>query len=652
MKHLSVDIETYSDVDLSSSGVVPYAESDNFEILLFAYSVDFGSVRVVDLANGETLPGEIRASLSDPSVIKHAFNANFEITCLKRAGYETSAEQWQCTMVHSLYCGYPGSLARAAVALGLPEDQQKNRQGAALIRYFSIPCKPTKTNGGRIRNYPEHDPEKWALYKEYNRQDVITEMAILEKLKHWPLPEREQELWQMDARINSRGIPIDRELVQSALAIHEVNQDDLKQEARKITGLANPNSRVQLKDWLEGQIGYPLQDLTKGTVSELEKTTTCEDVRRVLQLRRELSKVSLNKYEAFEAAVSRAGRIHGAHQFYGASRTGRWSGRIIQPQNLPRDTVKAAAMARDLVKRGNVSALRWIYGEDLSHTLSALIRSVIVPSEGNQLIVADYSAIEARVIAWLAGEQWVMDVFAGDGRIYEAAAARMFGVDPDRIQRGNPEYALRQKGKVATLALGYQGGPPALISMGALHMGLSEYELPDIVNRWRQANPNIVNLWRAYEAAAMEVMVEGGEILSHYCTFKREASEDLDYLIIDLPSGRSLFYAQPKIVEGKFGPGIQYQDAGYNGMIPADTYGGKLTENITQAIARDCLAEALKALESSYPVIMHVHDEVVLDVPAEVSIDEITEVMGRPLDWAPGLLLTAEGFATEFYTKD
>lgn len=654
MKHLSIDIETFSDVDLLSSGVWPYAESPNFEILLFAYAWDFGKVQLVETACGEVVPPDVVAALDDPNVIKHAYNAPFEIKCLQEAGFGTCAKQWACTMHHALYCGYAAGLAKTGDAIGLPADLQKDRNGAALIRYFSIPCKPTSRNGNRTRNLPKHDPEKWRLFGEYCKQDVVAEMEILKRLMVWPVPGKEKDLWNLEQSMHKYGIGVDQELVAGALAIRERSADEMLQEAADITQLDNPNSRDQLKGWLEQQTGQELANLTKDTVKGLMDTSDSHQVRRVLELRQSLSKASLKKYDAFRDASSRDGRIHGAHQIYGANRTGRWAGRIIQPQNMPRDTVPETDLARSLVKEKNLGALRWVYGSS-AVALSALLRTVIVPSNGRKLIVADFSAIEARIIAWLANETWVMEVFAGDGRIYEATAARMFHVPVDRIRKGNPEYSLRQKGKVATLALGYQGGPGALKQMGALAMGLSEEELPELVSLWRQANPNIVKLWYAFEEAAIDTIHSCEPNTVRGITFRRETDLKYgqDFLTVELPSGRKLFYLKPWLTDGMYGPQIKYLNAAGSGMIPTDTYGGKLCENVVQAIARDCLAESLLRLDSAeYKTIMHVHDEVVVDADLDDSVEEVCDLMGQPIDWAPGLILTADGFECEYYRKE
>ncbi len=653
MKHLSIDIETYSTVDTRSAGVYPYVEDDDFEILLFAYAVDFGPVSVVDLKSGETIPEEIIKALADDSVIKHAYNAPFEIACLSK-DYPVTPVAWECTMFHGMYLGYPSGLAKIGKALGLAEDKQKMAIGKALINYFCKPCKPTKSNGKRKRNLPHHDAEKWKTFIEYCRRDVETEMEIYKRLIIFPVPDEERHQWFIEQHIHSYGIPVDHDLVDGALQIRQEEETALLKEAKTLTGLDNPNSRNQLKAWIDERLGAPLDDLTKDTVAKLYETTTDAAIKRVLEIRQELAKASIKKYDAFKATRCKDGHMRGAHQIYGANRTGRWAGRFIQPQNLPRNYIPMLGVARELVKLGKSEHIKFIWGS-LSDTLSQLIRTVIVPTAGHKLVVADFSAIEARVLAWLAGEQWVMDVFATHGKIYEATAANMFGIPIEHIVKGRLEYAYRQKGKVATLALGYQGGSGALIQMSALDQGLTEDELPDIVSRWRQANPNIVSLWHEVEAAVIKTMQTGEVQRLNGLTIRRECEivYGQDFLTIELPSGRKLYYVKPILKPGKFGTEqLCYQDAVSKGQKLTETYGGKLTENIVQAIARDCLAHSLKAIAPKYNVIMHVHDEVVIDAEPSVSVDEICEIMSRPIAWAPGLKLTAAGFENDFYMKD
>lgn len=508
---LSIDLETYSSVPIARAGAQKYISSPDFEILLLSYSLDGAPVQIIDLANGEVIPEWLLNALSDPTYIKRAYNAAFEYGCLsKYAGRYLPIEQWRCTMLHGLYCGYTAGLDATGKALGLPEDKQKLSTGRALIRYFCVPCKPTRTNGQRSRNYPRHDPEKWKLFKEYNAQDVVTEMEIERRLSAFPVPDSVQKEWETDLKINLRGVAVDMEFVNGALALGNTVRNELQAEAVRISGLNNPNSVAQLSAWLEGELGEDITDLRKDTVSRLlGRDDNGPEVQRMLEIRRELGKTSTKKYDAIEAAVCPDGRVRGLLQFYGANRTGRWAGRLVQVQNLPRTYTEPLELARELVKARNLDALRAVYGSP-NDTLSQLIRTAFVAPEGHVLIDADFSAIEARVISWLADEEWRLDVFRTHGKIYEASASQMFGVPLDRIKKGNPEYALRQKGKVAELALGYQGGSGALIAMGALDMGLTEDELPDIVNRWREANRRIRDLWYAMDSAAVQVIQQGG----------------------------------------------------------------------------------------------------------------------------------------------
>ena len=657
-KHLSIDIETKSSVDIGKAGAYKYAQSPDFGILLFAYSLDDSPVRVIDLACGEKIPETIRLALMDPAVTKHAYNAAFEWYCLNRAGYQTPLEQWKCTMAHGLYCGYTAGLDATGKAIGLPQEKQKLAVGKALIRYFCTPCRPTKANGGRTWNLPEHAPEKWELFKEYCGQDVVTEKAILQRLEQFPMPEEEERLWQMDVRMNAYGVRVDTGLIGGALSIHERSTEELTRKAAAITGLSNPNSTAQLLGWLKGQ-GTALPDLRKETVSETldHPENLPEEVKTVLEIRQQLGKTSISKYEAMKAACCADERVRGLTQYYGANRTGRWAGRMVQMQNLPRNYLKTLDYARKLVKAGNYEGVKALYG-NVPDTLSQLIRTAFIPSEGHKFVVADFSAIEARVIAWLAGEQWVNEVFATHGKIYEATASQMFGVPVEKIVKGNPEYSLRQKGKVATLALGYQGGVNSLISMGALGMGLTEEELPEIVDRWRQANPRIVDLWHQVGNAALAVMESAQPQAIHGLVFALEG--DLLYgqsfLTVRLPSGRKLFYPKPFLKENQFGrPAVHYYTVGQQTRKweVASTYGGKMVENIVQAIARDCLAETLKRIDArGLQVVFHVHDEVIIDAPMETTVEEICGLMAEPIPWAPGLILRGAGFESSYYMKD
>ena len=655
-KHLSIDIETYSNVDIGKCGLFKYCDSDSFEILLFAYAYDFGPVKVVDLASGQAIPGNVQMDLQNPDVIKHAYNAAFEITGLNRAGYLTPPDQWRCTMLHGLYLGYPAGLANLGKSLGLPEDKQKMAAGKALIRYFCAPCKETKRNGYRRRNLPKHDPDKWRTFKTYNAQDVVTEMADYQRLMAYPVPDWVQEDWVIDYELNRRGIELDMELVKGALQIDGEHRQELTQRAIEITGLQNPNSRNQLLEWLNEHSDLNLEKLTKETVAESLQVASGA-AEEVLQIRKNLAKSSVSKYQAMDRAVCSDNRIRGVLQFYGANRTGRWAGRLVQAQNLPHDVPPAIDAARQLVKAGNRRGLEMLYG-DVASTLSQLIRTAFIAPDDCMLCVSDFSAIEARVLSWLADEKWRMDVFANNGDIYCASASSMFGVP---VVKHGINGHLRQKGKVAELALGYQGGPNALISMGALKMGLTEEELPDIVRRWRASNPRIQDFWYAVDNAALSVMQNAQPVgLPHGIVFSRECNlvYGYDYLTITLPSGRRLFYPQPYIADNQFGrPAIHYRTQIGANWVSTSTYGGKLVENITQAIARDCLALAIKRLvQHGYKPLMHIHDEVVLEVPRESlhddEIDRINAIMCAPIPWAPGLLLNADGFISPYYKKD
>ena len=659
MHHLSIDLETYSSVPIAKAGAQKYIQSPDFEILLFAYSLDGGDVQIIDLAQGELLPQWLASALSDPQYIKHAYNASFEWGCLSKFMGMLPIDQWRCTMFHGLYCGYTAGLDATGKALGLPADKQKLSTGKALIRYFCVPCAPTKTNGGRTRNYPRHDPAKWALFKEYCIGDVTTEMEILHRLENFPVPPELEKQWQTDVLINARGVAVDMDMVRGALWIGETTRDQLTEEAVTLSGLDNPNSVKQLMQWLEEELDEELTDLRKDTVSRLlNGNLTNDTARRMLEIRQELGKTSTKKYNAIEAAVCADGRVRGLLQFYGANRTGRWAGRLVQVQNLPRTYVEPLPLARDLVKRRETASLRALFGS-VPDTLSQLIRTSFVAQPGNALVDADFSAIEARVISWLGGESWRLDVFRTHGKIYEASASQMFGVPLERIKKGNPEYALRQKGKVAELALGYQGSTGALIKMGALDMGLTEAELPDIVNRWRDANKRIRDLWYSMEAAAVQVIQTGQPVGLRSLVLAREmdAGNDLDFLTIRLPSGRKLYYAHPSLGQNQWGkPSITYMgmDQTTKKWKLIETYGGKLVENCVQAIARDCLAEAIERLEAAnYPVVFHVHDEVVVECTAErASLDDIAAIMGQPVSWAPDLPLGADGWVGAFYKKD
>lgn len=660
MDHLSIDLETFSSVPIAKAGAQKYIASPDFEILLFAYSLNGAPSVCCDIAQGELLPDWVLDALCDPQCLKHAYNAAFEWGCLSKfMGRQLPPKQWRCTMFHGLYAGYPAGLDATGRALGLPEDKRKLSTGKALIRYFCVPCTPTKSNGGRRRNLPNHDPARWELFKEYNAQDVTTEMEIERRLSLITVPDWLQRQWETDLLINARGVAVDMEMVNGALEIGATVRERLTQEAVRISGLSNPNSVQQLSAWLEQETGEEVTDLRKDTVAKMiAQAPDIPEVQRMLEIRQELGKTSTKKYDAIEQAVCPDGRVRGLLQFYGANRTGRWAGRLVQVQNLPRTYTQPLELARNLVKQRKLDNLRLIYGS-VPDTLSQLIRTAFVASDGNVLIDADFSAIEARVISWLAGEQWRLEVFKTHGKIYEASASQMFGVPIERIKKGNPEYALRQKGKVAELALGYQGGAGALINMGALDMGIPEDDLPDIVQRWRDTNKRICDLWYKMNSAAVEAISTGYSVgvgrLLVSCEY--DAAHEVEYLTVLLPSGRKLYYNSPQIGENKWGgPSISYMgmDQTTKKWKRIETYGGKLVENCVQAVARDCLAQAIENLEKEgLPVVFHIHDEVVIDCRADTAtLDDVVNIMSRPIPWAPGLPLNADGWVGGFFKKD
>ena len=656
MDHLSIDIETRSSADIGKTGAYRYAQDDDFEILLIAYKYNDEEKVIIDVKQGEIVPEYFVSWLTDKNIIKHAYNAAFEWYCFNQAGLRTPIDQWQCDMIHGLYCGYPGGLAKIGDAIGLSEDKKKMSVGKALIRYFCVPQRATKKKGGRKYNDPKHDLEKWALFKEYCLQDVETEWQIEKRLSLYPVPESEWHQWRMDVLMNAYGVRADVPVIKGALAINAQVTERLTREAMLLTHLENPNSTSQLLVWLSDH-GVDTPNLQKETVKELLKCDLSDDVRRVLEIRQQLGKTSIKKYVAMETALCRDERIRGLTQFYGANRTGRWAGRLVQLQNLPRNYLKTLNFARELTKKANTEMLEIVYG-DVQDTLSQLIRTAFIPSEGHKFVVADFSAIEARVIAWLAGEEWVNEVFATHGKIYEATASQMFHVPIEKIKKGNPEYSLRQKGKVATLALGYQGGVNALIAMGALKMGLDESELPDIVSRWRQANPRIRDLWGKVEKAAITAYRTAQPQAINNLIFSMES--DLIYgqtfLTVRLPSGRKLYYPKPFLQVNDLGRDALHfygtnQTTGKWGIV--STYGGKLTENIVQAVARDCLAVTLDRIKRlGYQVVFHVHDEVIIDAPMDLSVDTICDLMAEPIPWAPGLILKGAGFESQYYMKD
>ncbi|MDU2583599.1 MAG: DNA polymerase [Anaerococcus hydrogenalis] len=643
MKRLSIDLETYSSVDLGKSGVYKYAESEDFEILLFAYSIDDGGVKVIDLSNGEIIPEEILSALSDKSIEKWAFNASFERVCLSRfLGKRLKPQGWYCTMIWSAYLGLPLSLEKVGEVLKL--DKQKMNEGKALIRYFSIPCKPTKTNGMRTRNLPHHDLEKWSTFKEYNQRDVETEMEIKKKLSAFPMPQSEWENYWVDQNINDRGILIDEVLVDSAIKFDEILREENMDRAIELTGLENPNSPLQLKEWLNKK-GLEIDSLAKKDVESAIKIVE-GDIKEVLELRKELSKSSVRKYDAMKNVKGKDNRARGLIQFYGANRTGRYSGRLIQVQNLRRNNLKDLDLARSLVKNRDYETMEILY-ESPSDILSQLIRTAFIPKEGTRFIISDFSAIEARVLAWIAGEQWVLDAFENGEDIYCRTASKMFGVP---VEKHGINGHLRQKGKIATLACGYQGALGALKAMGGIEMGLSEDELQSIVDSWREANPNIVSLWWDIDSVVKRVVKTRSK--EEYKNLV--ISYEKGILFIQLPSKRRLAYPKAKIGMNRFGG----ESIVYEGIVVGnkwdkiESYGGKFVENIVQAIARDVLAEAMMRLEKKgFNIVMHIHDEVVIESDAS-SVEEINEIMSIVPSWAPGLILDADGFESEFYKKD
>lgn len=658
MSHLSIDIETYSSVDIKKAGLYKYVQSPDFEILLFAYSWDRQPVKIVDLKQGEAIPPEVQAALFNPWIVKHAYNAAFEWYCLSEFFSVPDPvqwlSQWRCTQIHGLYLGYPSGLGKVGEALGLPNDKKKMGIGGSLIRTFCVPCKPTKANGQRVRTLPHHEPEKWQLFKDYCVGDVVAEMEILRRLSMFPVPEQEWRLWQLDQKINIQGIACDLELVEGALAVDAQITEELTKEAVLLSGLDNPKSVKQLKKWLTEEIGEEVEDLRKDTVSGLIESVDEGRAKRVLEIRRELSKTSTKKYGAMKTVACEDGRMRGLLQFYGANRTGRWAGRLVQVHNLPKNKMRTLEYARQLVRDRNVNMLKFVYG-NVPDTLSQLIRTAFIAPDGKQLLVADFNAIEARVIAWLAGEQWRLDVFAAHGKIYEASASAMFGVPLESIGK---DSELRQKGKVSELALGYQGAAGALIKMGALDMGLKEEELPEIVTRWRNANRRVCDLWYAFEAAAIEVMETGQPVGVRGIIFAREShyGSGLDFFTIQLPSGRKLYYVQPVLALNDFGKSaLHYKgpDQKTGKWSTISTYGGKLVENVVQAIARDCLAVTLvEADQAGYETVLHVHDELGIESDRPEDLDRILQLMAQSVDWAPGLPLKAAGFVTQFYMKD
>lgn len=671
LHHLSIDLETYSTVSIGAAGSYRYILDPSFEILLFAYSLDGMPVEVIDVASGQVIPLWLKNALKNSLYIKHAYNAAFEWFALSKYLGWLPPDQWRDTMLHALYCGYPASLDAAGRAMGLPEDKKKLTTGKALIRYFCVPCKPSNANGNRTRNLPKHDPAKWKLFKEYNGQDVVTEMEIDRRLSAFPVPAFVQKQWETDLTMNARGVAADMEMVSGALVIGATVKSRLMAEARQLSGLDNPNSIKQLARWLTEATDSDAEitSVTKETVATMLKQPQPANVQRMLEIRQELGKTSTKKYDALETCIADDGRVRGLLQFYGANRTGRWAGRLVQVQNLPRTYTHPLPPARQLVKDRNIDGLRLMYGS-INDTLSQLIRTAFVATPGNVLIDADFSAIEARVISWLAGQEWRLEVFRTHGKIYEASASQMFHVPIEKIKKGNPEYALRQRGKVAELALGYQGGVSAMRRMDTGHNldDLSDDEVKGIVDRWRETNSMIRDLWNIVDSAAVTIITNGGAQ-----TIRSETTDavitlacELDvitgtrYMTILLPSGRKLYYPSPEIGVNRWGnPSVSYmgQNQTTKRWERVETYGGKLVENIVQAIARDCLAIAIENLEAQgLHVVFHIHDEVVIDTPAwadnDTMLDTVTKIMTKPIPWAQALPLNADGWVDKFFKKD
>lgn len=654
LRKLSIDIETYSSYDLSEVGVYKYTESPDFAILLFAYAFDDEPAQVVDLASGERLPDDVADALSGFTDVELcAHNAAFERVCIdKYFGHKTDIAQWHCTMVHASMLGLPMALGQVAKVLKMVD--QKDTRGKALIRYFCQPCKPTKSNDGRTRNLPYHHPEQWAEFVEYCRQDVVVERNIRNKIAWYEIPQTERELYCLDQKINDTGVLLDMPFIKNAIRIDADYRAKLEKEAVELTGLDNPNSVAQLKKWLEQETGGAIEKLTKDTVKELmTNDDNSEHVDRLLTIRQEMSKTSNKKYHAMLAGVCADGRFRGLFQFYGANRTGRWAGRLVQVQNLPKNKIEGDDLdfARRLVAEGDGDSLEFFYG-NVPDTLSQLIRTAFIAADGSVLRVCDFSAGEARVIAWLAKEKWRMNVFATHGKIYEASASQMFKVPIDTIAKGRENYDMRSKGKIAELACGFGGGVGALEKMGALKMGLAQSELQPLITAWRLANPNIVLFWKAMETAAITAVQTGAkQSLQYGISFHVRNN----VLFMTLPSGRQLGYMRPKLSPGKYGDCLSYE--GLNQTTKQwqreDTYGGKLVENCVQATQRDWLAFALLSVDKAgYPIVLHVHDEVVTDVPeAFGSVADLERVMTEPIPWAAELPLKAEGFENNYYKK-
>lgn len=651
MRTLAIDVETYCELNIKEVGAYRYCEHPSFEILLFAYAFDDEPVEIIDFMNDDNLPISVWEALDDKNILKTAFNANFERNSIRNGlcNVEVTPEQWECTMIQALTMGLPGSLDMVGKALHFEEDKQKMKEGKALIQYFCKPCKPTKTNGGRNRNLPEHEPEKWKLFKEYCKQDVEVEREIRKKLGRYKTIQDEKELWDLDQRINDRGINLDMDVILNAIKCDEQFKERLTNEASKLTGLKNPNSPTQLKAWLSERVGYEVKSLTKDSIPGLIEAAEDDKVIRVLELRQLMAKTSIKKYQAMEVARCEDGRVRGLLQFYGANRTGRWAGRLVQVQNLPQNHLPDLEEARNCIKEGRFDDAEFLF-DSIPDTLSQLIRTAFIPSEGNIFMVADFSAIEARVIAWYAGEKWRLDVFKNNGDIYCASASQMFKVP---VEKHGVNGHLRQKGKIAELALGYGGSVGAIKSMDKAG-SIPEEEIQPLVRDWRAASPNITKFWWDVDKAAKKAIAERTTVCMQYGL---KFIYDPGVLFIQLPCGRRLSYIRPKIEEGKYGSNI----ITYEGMeqtskqwTTLETYGPKLVENIVQATARDCLGITMKRVEDKgYPIVMHVHDEIIMDVPKDYgSLEEVNAIFGEPISWAPGLPLTADGYECSYYMKD
>lgn len=656
-KNLFIDVETYSSVDIKESGAYKYIESPDFEILIIGYALDDGPVKIVDLAQGEEMPEEFEEALLDLDCVKVAHNAVFERLSFKRIGYNVPAEQWYCTSVKAAYCGLPLSLDEVSKALNL--TNKKLDTGKALIKYFSCPCKATRVNGMRTRNYPEHAPEKWEMYKEYNKYDVLAEREIFKRLEAYIIPDIERKMYVLDQNINDRGILVDMELAESAIAVDNTYTSILTQHAQQLTGLENPNSPVQIRQWIEKATGCVVMSLSKETMPDLMKEfADYPDVIELLNIRKKLSKTSIKKYYAMLNCAMKDHRVRGTFQFYGANRTGRWAGRLLQLQNLSKNHISHIEVPREMIRARDWESVEMMY-DDVADILSQLVRTALIASPGKVFSVADFSAIEARVISWLANEKWRMDVFRGDGKIYEATGAKMFNVPISAITKGS---VLRDKSKISELALGYEGSLGALKRMGGERMGLSNTEMMSLVRKWRSANPAIVDMWKEIDEASKEAVRYQRPVS---CTCRNIIFDcNGEFMTIQLPSGRKLFYYGPKFKDKKIGRStMPTQVLCYQGVVQEtkqwgeiDTYGGKLTENIVQAISRDLLGNSMLNLEANdYHPVCHIHDEVLCEVPeenAQAYYEEMASIMGTPPEWASDLPLRADGYTTPFYLKD